>query len=465
MQLEIERNSDTIAAVATAMNQGGINIIRISGPESMKIADQIFSRKKKCALSEEKSHTVHYGHIVDKGQIIDEVMVLIMKAPRTYTREDVVEIDCHGGIVVTKRILELVLEMGARLAEPGEFTKRAFLNGRIDLSQAEAVMDVIASKNEFALSNSMAQLSGKMRKKIEAVRESILHDIAYIEAALDDPEHIDLNGFPDILKNHVNDFQKKINSLLDTADNGRMLREGIRTVIVGKPNAGKSSLLNYMLGEERAIVTDIAGTTRDTLEETINLGGILLNIVDTAGIRETDDYVEQIGVDKARKCVQDADLVLYVADNSVPLDENDEQIIPILVKQQKKVIILLNKSDLESKVDVDFIKEKIPFPIISISAKEEEGMKELTEEISHLFFQGDLKAKEGMVVTNARHQKALKNAKASLDKVLESIELMMPEDFYTIDLMEAYQALGTIIGEQVEDDLVNKIFKEFCMGK
>lgn len=461
----MQPESDTIAAVATAMNQGGINIIRISGQKSMQIIDEIFTGKGKKNVSQAESHTVHYGHIVDKEQIVDEVMVLILKSPRTYTKEDVVEIDCHGGIVVTKRILDLVLEHGARLAEPGEFTKRAFLNGRIDLSQAEAVMDVIASKNEYALKNSMAQLNGKMKRTIEDMREFILHDIAYIEAALDDPEHIDLDGFSDILKGHVNDCKEKIISLLNTADNGRLLREGVKTAIVGKPNAGKSSLLNFMLGEDRAIVTDIAGTTRDTLEENMNLGGILLNMVDTAGIRDTDDLVEQIGVDKARKCVQDADLVLYVVDNSVPLDENDEQIIPILLKQQKKVIILLNKSDLESKVDVDLLKNRLPFPVIQMSAKEEEGMDELTKEINCLFFQGSLKGSEGMVVTNARHQEALRNTKSSLDKVLESIEQMMPEDFYTIDLMEAYQSLGVIIGEQVEDDLVDKIFKDFCMGK
>lgn len=461
----MQPESDTIAAVATAMNQGGINIIRISGSESMQIIDEIFKGKGNHRISQAKSHTVHYGHIVDKDQMIDEVMVLILKAPRTYTKEDVVEIDCHGGIVVTKRILDLVLSHGARLAEPGEFTKRAFLNGRIDLSQAEAVMDVIASKNDYALKNSMAQLHGKMKQTIEEMRERILHDIAYIEAALDDPEHIDLDGFPDMLRDRVTDCKEQILSLLRTTENGRMLREGVKTVIVGKPNAGKSSLLNFLLGEDRAIVTDIAGTTRDTLEETMNLGGILLNMIDTAGIRDTDDFVEQIGVDKARKCVQDADLVLYVVDNSVPLDENDEQIIPFLVSQQKKVIILLNKSDLESKVDVDLLKKRLPFPMIQMSAKEEEGLNDLTEEINRLFFQGKIKGSEGMVVTNARHQEALKNTKSSLDKVLESIEQGLPEDFYTIDLMEAYQSLGTIIGEQVEDDLVDKIFKEFCMGK
>lgn len=456
----LHSESDTIAAVATAMNQGGINIIRISGPESIHIISRIFSGKM-----DFRSHTVYYGHIVDGSEVIDEVMVLILKAPKTYTKEDVVEIDCHGGIVVTKRILDIVLKNGARLAEPGEFTKRAFLNGRIDLSQAEAVMDVISSKNEYALKNSMAQLSGKMKQAVEQMRDVILHDVAYIEAALDDPEHISLDGFTDTLENHVKECKERINSLLDTVDNGRMIKEGIRTVILGKPNAGKSSLLNFLLGEDRAIVTDIPGTTRDILEETMNLGGIFLNIIDTAGIRNTEDFVEQIGVDKAKKCAQNADLILYVVDNSVPFDENDEQIIPFLVNQKKKGIILLNKSDLESKVDIDSLTARLPFPLIAMSAKEEEGMEELTEEIHRLFFKGKLKSNEGMYVTNTRHQQALKNARLSLDKVLESIEMQMPEDFYTIDLMESYQSLGTIIGQQVEDDLVDKVFREFCMGK
>ena len=335
--------TDTIAAIATAMTNSGIGIIRISGEDAFTVIDRIYQSKNgKKKLSEEKSHTVHYGYIVDdtkENKIIDEVMVLIMRAPNTYTREDTVEIDCHGGVLVMQKILDTVVCHGARPAEPGEFTKRAFLNGRIDLTQAESVMDVISSKNEFALKSSEQQLSGSLSAAVRKVREKLLHEIAFIESALDDPEHISLDGYPETLHGIVEEAQKEIQKLLANSDNGKILKEGISTVIIGKPNAGKSSLLNTLVGEERAIVTDIAGTTRDVLEEQINLNGIILNVIDTAGIRETDDVVEKIGVDRAKKYLNEADLAIYVVDTSTQLDENDFEILRTILSKVKHPVI------------------------------------------------------------------------------------------------------------------------------
>ena len=386
-----------------------------------------------------------------------------MRSPATYTREDIVEIDCHGGIVVTRKILETVLKYGARIAEPGEFTKRAFLNGRIDLSQAEAVSDIISAKNELALKNSLNQLRGRERQLITNLREKILRDIAFIEAALDDPEHINLEGFDNELKTHIEDECKSIEQLLKEADNGKIIKEGIKTVIVGKPNAGKSSLLNSLVGEERAIVTDIAGTTRDTLEETINLNGIILNVIDTAGIRDTKDILEKMGVEKAIKIASGADLIIYVLDSSTELDENDEAILKLI--QDKKAILLLNKSDLEPKIIADDIKQLTKHKVISISVKENTGLKELEQAINDMFFAGKLFFNEDIYITNERHKEAFQQSLESLRLVDQSIEAGMPEDFYSIDLMSAYETLGKIIGENVEEDLVNMIFKEFCMGK
>ncbi len=457
-------NTDTIAAIATGMSNAGISIIRISGEGAFPIIDRIFrSRKGNKILSQEKSHTLHYGYIVEDGQTIDEVMVAIMRAPATYTREDVVEIDCHGGIVVTRKILETVIKHGARIAEPGEFTKRAFLNGRIDLSRAEAVCDIINSKNEHALKNSINQLKGKEYDLIRELRESILRDIAYIEAALDDPEHISLEGFGEELRGHLEQEIHQIEKLLKNSKNGKLLKEGIKTVIVGKPNAGKSSLMNFLTGEERAIVTDIAGTTRDTLEETIELNGITLNIIDTAGIRRTSDIVEKIGVEKAVKTAEDADLIIYVLDSSTPLDDNDASIIEMI--KEKKAILLLNKTDLEPKITVKELKEKTDQPMIPISLKENKGLEELQERVTELFFRGELKLHDEIYITNDRHREAFHSALESLRMVVASIEAGMAEDFYSIDLMSAYEVLGRIIGENVEEDLVNMIFKEFCMGK
>ena len=469
--------NDTIAAIATALSDSGIGIIRISGDDAIYIVDSIFrSPSGKRILTKVQSHTVHYGYIVDKEEnVIDEVMVVVMKAPKSYTTEDTVEINCHGGVLVVQKVLQTVLENGARIAEPGEFTKRAFLNGRIDLSRAEAVIDVIHSQNEYALSSSVSQLKGRLSDKIHKLREDILYQIAFIESALDDPEHISLDGYPEQLAVKVTYFQQEIAKLLATADNGRLIKEGISTVIVGKPNAGKSSLLNMMLGEDRAIVTEIAGTTRDALHETINLHGISLNMIDTAGIHETQDVVEKIGVERAKKYAMDADLILYVVDASGNIDEDDQNIISLL--DGKKAIILLNKSDLENKITEESLKENLAkrlkhsedIRILRTStidpSSENSGMEELEETIRNMFFEGELKHNNELVVTNLRHKEALQDALNSLQLVERSIEDGMPEDFYSIDLTSAYASLGKIIGEEVDEDVVNEIFSKFCMGK
>jgi tRNA modification GTPase len=456
--------TDTIAAIATGLTNAGISIIRISGKDAFEIIDKIYrSKTGKKILSKEASHTLHYGFITDEEEIIDEVMVAIMRAPATYTREDIVEIDCHGGIVVTRRILEVLLKQGARLADPGEFTKRAFLNGRIDLSQAEAVSDIISAKNELALKNSLNQLRGSVRQLIIELREKILKDLAFIEAALDDPEHISLEGFNHILWEHLKEETNQIEKLIKESRNGKILKEGIKTVIVGKPNAGKSSLLNSLVGEERAIVTEIAGTTRDTLEETINLSGIILNVIDTAGIRDTNDIIEKMGVEKAIRIASDADLIIYVLDSSTELDDNDKDIFEMIA--DKKAILLLNKSDLEQRITIEEISKMTAHPVINVSVKENVGLFELEVKIKDMFFGGELSLREDIYITNERHREALVTSMESLNLVKQSLTDGMPEDFYSIDLMNAYEALGKIIGENVEEDLVNMIFKEFCMGK
>ena len=456
--------TETIAAIATGLSNGGISIIRISGSDAFSVIDRIYrSKSGNKILSQEKTHTIHYGYIVDENQVVDEVMVAIMRAPASYTKEDIIEIDCHGGIVVTKKILETVLKQGVRIAEPGEFTKRAFLNGRIDLSQAEAVCDIINAKNDLALKNSVNQLRGKVNEYIRVMREKILRDIAFIEAALDDPEHISLDGFKETLSAHIKNESSEIKKLIQESKNGKIIKEGIKTVILGKPNAGKSSLLNALVGEERAIVTDIAGTTRDTLEEMINLNGIMLNIIDTAGIRETKDIIEKMGVDKAIRFAEGADLIIYVVDSSTVLDINDDAILEMI--KDKKAIILLNKSDLEQKVTIEEMRLKTEKSIVNISVKENKGINEFEELLKNMFFNGEINFNEDIYITNERHREALQYALESLEHVEQSIEDDMPEDFYSIDLMSAYEALGSIIGENVEEDLVNMIFKEFCMGK
>ena len=458
------KQTETIAAIATALSDSGIGIVRISGEEAIEIGNRVYRSKNGChSLKDYGSHTIHYGFVMDGEEILDEVMVAVMKAPNSYTREDTVEINCHGGVYVMKRILETVIKYGARPAEPGEFTKRAFLNGRMDLSQAEAVIDVIHSKSEYALKSSVSQLKGTVHQKIKKIREEILYHTAFIETALDDPEHISVDGYGGELKVVVDKLLEELKALLISSDNGRIIKEGIKTVIVGKPNAGKSSLLNVLVGEDRAIVTDIEGTTRDVLEESIQLQGISLNIMDTAGIRNTEDIVEKIGVDKAKEHANEADLIIYVVDASRNLDENDMEIIQMI--QDKKAVILLNKSDLATVVSKDMLKSYIEKPMIEISAKEESGIKELEQTLKDMFFHGDISFNDEVYITNIRHKAAIQDAYDSLEKVNMSIENNMPEDFYSIDLLDAYESLGSITGETIGEDLVNEIFSKFCMGK
>ena len=456
--------NDTIAAIATGLSDAGISIIRISGSKALAIADTIFQAKQQGkVISQQKSHTMHYGYIAENGQILDEVLLSVMRAPHTYTAEDVIEINCHGGIIVTKKILQLVLRQGARLAEPGEFTKRAFLNGRMDLSQAEAVMDLIHAKNERAVRNSVNQLRGSLLEKIGAIRESILHDTAYIEAALDDPEHYDLEGFSEELAEHMQDVTSQLDAMIASAEDGRMIKEGIRTAIIGKPNVGKSSLLNLFAGEERAIVTEIAGTTRDTVEEMIKLRGICLHLIDTAGIRETEDIVEKIGVEKARKSAESADFILYVVDTSSVIDEEEQALMELI--KEKKAIILLNKSDLTANITKEELEQMTGKQVFSVSTKTGQGMESLYDSIEEMFFKKEITFDDEIMITSERQKEALLLARASIKKVEESIALGMPEDFFSIDLMDAYTVLGTILGEEVDEDLINTIFKEFCMGK
>lgn len=457
-------NGDTIAAVATAMTASGIGIVRLSGENSLEIAGKVYrSKNGKKKLENVKSHTIHYGFIYDGEQLIDEVLVMVMKGPHSYTGENTVEIDCHGGVLAMRKVLEAVIHAGARPAEPGEFTKRAFLNGRIDLSQAEAVIDVINAQNEYALKSSMSQLKGSVMNSIKEIRSNIIYHIAYIESALDDPEHISLDGYGEELEDVVKKEKVKMKRLIDSFSEGKMIWEGIKTVIVGKPNAGKSSLLNCLVGEEKAIVTDIAGTTRDVLEETIVLQGISLKMMDTAGIRNTEDTVEKIGVERARTYAKDADLILYVVDSSTELDENDEEIMELL--KDKKAIVLLNKSDLEPAVTKEMLEQKTEKPVIPISARNEQGVDLLEQKIKEMFFQGELSFNDEVYITNVRHKKALEDAYQSLTMVENSIAMDMPEDFFSIDLMNCYESLGSIIGESVGEDLVNEIFSKFCTGK
>lgn len=456
--------TDTIAAIATAMTNAGIGIIRISGDQAVDVADRIIKLKgKDKKLSKLPSHTIHYGFAMDGKKIVDEVMVLLMRSPKSYTREDTVEIDCHGGILVMNRILELAVKNGARPADPGEFTKRAFLNGRIDLSQAESVIDIINAKNEFALKASMKQLNGSVSEEIRKLRSSILYEIAFIESAIDDPEHYQFQEYGKSLLEKLDVMILEVKNLLKNSKKGSILKEGIHTVIVGKPNSGKSSLLNSLVGKDRAIVTDIAGTTRDAIEEQICLNGISLNIIDTAGIRDTEDEIEKIGVKKSWEYLEDADLVIYVVDASIPLDDDDEKIMEMI--KEKNVIVLFNKSDLDSVICTEEIKKFMDKKMISISAKYHEGIEELESIIEEMFFDGRIEINDEIFITNARQKASLEEVLKSLLLVKQSIRDGFPEDFYTIDLMNAYQESGKILGESVEDDLINEIFGKFCMGK
>lgn len=455
--------SETIAAIATPAHNSGIGIIRISGNEAIYIADKIFKSVKEKKLVNQKTHTMHYGHIMEGKTIIDEVLISVMKAPNTFTREDVVEINCHGGAIVLRKVLELVISNGASLAEPGEFTKRAFLNGRIDLSQAEAVIDIINAKTEMALKSHVNQLDGFISKKVIEIREEIIQLIAHIEANIDYPEY-DIDELEDTnIINTINKIIVETMKLLKSADNGKIISEGIKTVIVGKPNVGKSSLLNAVLREQRAIVTEVAGTTRDTLEEFVNVNGISLNIIDTAGIRETNDIVESIGVEKSIKNVKDADLILFVMDASQRIDEEDLEIVRLM--EGKQIITILNKIDLDVKTSLEDVKKLIKGEIIDISAKENVGIDKLEKCLVDMFFHGDINYNDDVYITNVRHKNALEKGIESLELVNKSIKIGMPEDCYSIDLKNAYEYLGEILGESVSDDVINQIFSRFCLGK
>lgn len=463
--------TQTIAAIATALSESGISIIRISGEDAAFIADKLVVTKSGLKVSEFKSHTIHYAYIVDGEEIVDEVMVSYMKQPNSFTTENTVEINCHGGILITKKILHLVLKNGARLAQPGEFTKRAFLNGRIDLTKAEAIMDIIHADNEFALQVGMKQLRGSVYQKIHAIREDLIYEIAFIESALDDPEHISLDGYVEKLKMKLDSILNELIKMEKSAENGKMIRNGINTVILGKPNAGKSSFLNFLLGEEKAIVTDIAGTTRDALEDYVRIQDISFHVIDTAGIRKTEDVVEKIGVKKAIEYSKDADLLLYIIDSSSPLDENDEEIMKMTTG--KKMIVLMNKSDLEPIIDIEEVNEKLfhyghdsnNVKFLKISAKEKAGMEEFESLVKEMFFAGEIQMQDEVMITSMRQKENISDAIHSLHLVMDSINMNMPEDFLTIDLMSAYESLGKIIGEEIEEDLVNEIFSKFCMGK
>ena len=446
---------DTIAAIATPFGTAGISVIRISGSEAITKANEIFKGKN---LTKMKSHTVTYGFIVDKkGKTIDEVLVTIMKAPKTFTAEDTVEISCHGGILVTQKVLERILETGVKLAEPGEFSKRAFVNGRIDLTQAEAIMDLIHAKNENAMKLALSGLSGDIKKGIESVRESVLNLVAKIEVNIDYPEYDDAEVMGnEVIKPYVLDIKNKLVELLDDADKGKIIRDGVKTAIIGKPNVGKSSLLNALLNEERAIVTDIEGTTRDTIEAYINVGGITLILIDTAGIRETSDVVEKIGVNRSKKAIEEAELVILVLDQSRKLSQEDE----LLLEQtkHKKRIIVGNKNDLNKALELDL-------HMLSLSTLTKEGLKDLEKEIVTVLGMSDIKEKDFNILSNVRHIDKIKQTIQALDDVLNAIEIHMPIDMTEIDLKKAWQYLGEITGDYHPEDLISELFSKFCLGK
>lgn len=457
---------NTIAATATSSGNGSISVIRVSGKETFAVVSNIFCDGKgnRIDLSKYETHTIHYGFICDElNRLIDEVLVLLMKAPRSYTREDVIEIHCHGGHYICEEILQLLLKCGVRIAEPGEFTKRAFLNGRLDLSQAESVMDVIQSKSKLALQNSLQQLRGKIREKVVALREMILEDVAYLEAALDDPEHISLDDFTERIESHVDYLLTEVNHLIENSNNGRLIKDGIHTVIVGKPNVGKSSLLNCILRENRAIVTNVPGTTRDTLEEDIRIGNHLLRLIDTAGIHQTENEVECIGIAKSKQSMEQADFVICVLNQNESLSQEDREVLSLI--EEKDGVILLNKNDLPAAIQKEEITRYSDKRVIPFSAKKGEGLDELEDYLNQLLSDRKMDSKEEIYITNVRQREALLRTKESLEKVEESIQIGMPEDMYAIDLTDAYKSLGLIIGETVEEDIIEKIFKDFCMGK
>ena len=457
---------DTIAAISTAPGEGAIGIVRISGDDAIRIADEVYRLNEK-RLKDQPSHTIHYGHIVDpkNDEVIDEVMVTVLRAPKTFTREDVVEINCHGGIVAINRILQLVLRMGARLAEPGEFTKRAFLNGRIDLSQAEAVMDLIRAKTDKSMQMAMRQLDGELSKLIQNLRQEILNTLAQVEVNIDYPEYDDVEEMTlQLLREKTQQVSQGIRALLNTASQGKILRDGLKTAIVGRPNVGKSSLLNVLLREEKAIVTDIAGTTRDTIEEYVNVRGVPLQLIDTAGLRETDDVVERIGVERSRKALNEADFVLLILNQSEELMDEDLR----LLEQTKdfKRIILLNKTDLPTKIDMDKVKEFVTdSEIVTTSMLKKEGIDQLEEKIADYFFQGQMNERDATYLSNTRHIALLEKAEQALQEVANGVDMGMPVDLIQIDFTRAWDLLGEITGDTVQDELLTQLFSQFCLGK
>lgn len=455
--------SETIAAIATGMTNSGIGIVRISGDDAFSIASLIFKTKSGKSLNEFESHRAYYGYIYDGEKLIDEVLMLVLKGPKSFTTEDTVEINCHGGLFVMNRILEVCIKNGCRHATKGEFTKRAFLGGRLDLSEAEAVIDIINSKNELSMMNSTSQLRGSLNEKIKNIRDILLEKTAFIEAALDDPEHYSLDGYLDRLKEDLYPIYNDINELENSFNSGKVVKEGINTCILGKPNVGKSSLMNILVGEERAIVTDIAGTTRDTLTENIVLDGISLNIADTAGIRETEDTVEKIGVTKAYEYADNSDFIIMVIDSSVSLNDEDYNILEYI--KNKNAVVLLNKTDLDTVIDEDIISKYTDKKIIPISAKNETGINELSNYIKDSFLSGNINVNDSIIITNQRHKALLTEAKESINNVFDGIDLGVTEDLVTIDLVNAYECLGYIIGESISDDVIDEVFSKFCMGK
>lgn len=457
-------NTDTIAAIASGLTPAGIGIIRISGPQALRTADKVMRRSGENSLEKTPSHTARYGRAYGAdGGVIDEALALVMKAPHSYTGEDVAELQCHGGPYVMKRLLDRVLECGARAAEPGEFTKRAFLNGRLDLSQAEAVMELIEAENETARRSAAEALQGSLGADIRQVRAGLLYETAYLEAALDDPEHITLEGYGERLGAALDQAQERLERLLSRADEGRVLTEGIRTVILGRPNAGKSTLLNMFSGRERAIVTDTPGTTRDTLEERVRLGELLLLLTDTAGLRETADRIEELGVRRAYEAAEGADLIIYVVDGTEPPSAEDAGRIAAFAG--RNLILLINKADGELACEAREFTRVLGREGLVFSAKEETGRPELESAIKDMFYRGELASERGLVIANARQKEALSSALASLGNVRATMEAGLPEDLYTVDLMAAYTTLGMITGESVSEDLVDEIFSKFCMGK
>ena len=464
--ISMQTEFDTIAAISTAPGEGAIGIVRISGDLAISIASSIYQCGTK-QLEEQKTHTIHYGHIVDpkSGEVYDEVMVSVLRAPKTFTREDIVEINCHGGIVAINRVLQLVLRMGARLAEPGEFTKRAFLNGRIDLSQAEAVMDLIRAKTDKSMQLAMRQLDGQLSNLIQNLRQEILNTLAQVEVNIDYPEYDDVEEMTlQLLREKTQQVLQGIRALLNTASQGKILRDGLKTAIVGRPNVGKSSLLNVLLREEKAIVTDIAGTTRDTIEEYVNVRGVPLQLIDTAGIRETDDVVEKIGVERSRKALKEADFVLLLLNQSETLQEEDIRLLE--TTKGMKRIILFNKTDLPSKLSKEdiapYAKEE---EIVTTSMLNKEGIDQLEEKIAGYFFQGQMNERDATYLSNTRHIALLEKAEQALVEVQNGIEMEMPVDLIQIDFTRAWDLLGEITGDSVQDELLTQLFSQFCLGK